>query len=297
MSASMSAPTAQPRRPALTIALGLILTVYLCARILEVVPGSIPLTSIVALNILSALAFVLVEGSRDYGLRGILAFAAICLLVFNFSESLIVAADSPFGHADFAGLVGPRLFHVPVLLGLAYVGMGYASWTLARMMMGGPYVTAPGARMFSLSLIAALAMTAWDFAEDPVWTTILRNWARRDGGPSSTVPISDFFGWLATAFVIFWFFALYLQRRRSPRVGTPQPSLSPALLLYASCTAGNLLEALSTRNSDIALYPAGNPWWTTEIKASAALLPVLVMGTFVVVAWARLAKEEKPSRN
>jgi hypothetical protein len=62
--------------------------------------------------------------------------AAICVVVGNLSENLGVATGFPFGRYYFVELMGPKLFHVPVLLGLAYIGMAYVSWTLARLIAG-----------------------------------------------------------------------------------------------------------------------------------------------------------------
>ena len=111
------------------IALSLILAAYACARFLEIAPTSVPRIAIVALDVLSAMAFALVDGARNYRLRGILVFAGICVVVGNISENLGVATGFPFGRYYFLDLMGPKLFHVPALLGLAYIGMAYVSWT------------------------------------------------------------------------------------------------------------------------------------------------------------------------
>lgn len=84
---------------------------------------------------LSALAFALVHGARQFGLRGILALTAICFVVGNLVENIGVATDFPFGRYYFAGLMGSNLFNVSILLGLAYIGMAYVSWVLARLVM------------------------------------------------------------------------------------------------------------------------------------------------------------------
>ncbi len=51
----------------LDIALGLIFVSYACARVLEIAPTSLPRMAIVALDVLSALAFGLLDGARHYG--------------------------------------------------------------------------------------------------------------------------------------------------------------------------------------------------------------------------------------
>src|ERR1035437_243738 len=99
--------------------------------------------------------------------------------------------------------MGPKLFHVPVLLGLAYIGMAYVSWALARLIVGGTDAPITGARIVTLPLLASAIMTAWDLAQDPVWATVLHGWIWLDGGAWFGGPISDYLGWLGTVFVIF----------------------------------------------------------------------------------------------
>ncbi|MFY9855759.1 MAG: carotenoid biosynthesis protein, partial [Terracidiphilus sp.] len=168
---NQSRPTSLTNRT--TLALGLILASYACARILEVTPTALPRTAIVALDVLSAMAFALVDGARHYRLRGILVFAFICLLVGNFSENLSIATGFPFGRYYFVELMGPKLFQVPVLLGIAYIGMSYVSWTLARLIVGNPHAPVAGLRIITLPALASFIMVAWDLAQDPIWATVL----------------------------------------------------------------------------------------------------------------------------
>jgi uncharacterized membrane protein len=88
----------RPRSVFPTAALCLTLAAYASARILEIVPSSIPRTAIVALDVLSAMAFALVDGAHHYRLSGILVFAAICAVIGNALENLSIATGFPFGH-------------------------------------------------------------------------------------------------------------------------------------------------------------------------------------------------------
>ena len=51
-------------------------------------------------------------------------------------ENLSIATGFPFGHYEFLALMGPKLFRVPILLGLAYIGMAYVSWILGCLIAG-----------------------------------------------------------------------------------------------------------------------------------------------------------------
>ena len=263
---------------------------YLCARGLEIFPNPISRTAIVALDVLSAMAFALVHGARQYHLRGILAFAAICIVVGNVSENLGVVTGFPFGRYYFAELMGPKLFHVPVLLGLAYIGMAYVSWVLGCLIVDRSSTSTP---WLSIPLVASLIMLAWDLAQDPVWSTVLHGWVWLDGGPWFGVPVSNYFGWYATVFVIYLIFALFL--RSKPTIERPlNPAWSrSAVLFYALCAAGNVLQTAHRADPAFLQDPAGRMWRVADITAASALVSIFVMGAFAALAWIKIAKQEK----
>ena len=160
-----------------TLAMWLLLLLYAVARVFQILPGKLPMTAVVALHVLPLLLFALIHGAIVYRLTGILIFFAICLVVGNAFENLGVATGFPFGRYYFTDAMGPKLFQVPILLGLAYVGMGYLSWTLGRVVLGNPRAPLAEARTVGLPLVAAFIMVAWDFANDPVWANVNRLWS------------------------------------------------------------------------------------------------------------------------
>lgn len=280
-----------PRRSRTSLAFGLILAAYACARVLEVTATSIPRTAIVALDVLSALAFALVDGARHYRLRGILVFAALCTVVGNLTENLGVATGFPFGHYYFVDLMGPKLFHVPVLLGLAYIGMAYVSFTLARVIVGDSHLPVEGVRLLALPLVASFLMVAWDLAQDPIWGTVLHGWVWLDGGPWFGVPISNYLGWYGNVFVIYLLFVLYLRRRQSAVIPLPPSAFRPALLFYVLCAAGNVLQIFSHLAPAVVQDPTGKQWRVADIASASALVSIFAMGGFAAIAWVRLGEQ------
>ena len=276
-------PAARSRGFYATPALGLILAAYVCARVLEVVPTSVPRLPLVAFDVLSAFAFALVDGARHYRLRGTLVFAGICIVVGNIIENLGVATGFPYGHYYFAELMGPKLFHVPILLGLAYIGMAYVSWTLGSLIVG------RSSGLFAVPIVASFIMVAWDLAQDPVWATILHGWVWRDGGPWFGVPISNYLGWFATVFLIYLCFALYL---RSKPAAAATANGRPAILFYALCAAGNVFQIFGSPNPAVVQDPSGQPWRVAGITAASALVSIFVMGAFAAFAWIRLNQQQ-----
>jgi uncharacterized membrane protein len=258
---------------------------YTCARILEIAPTSIPHTAIVALDVFSALAFALVDGARHYGLRSILVFATFCTVIGNIVENMGVVTGFPFGPYYFVELMGPKLLHVPILLGLAYIGMAYVAWNVASLILSGSHTSTTRLHFLALPALASIIMTAWDLAQDPVWATVLHGWIWRYGGAWFGVPLSNYLGWLVTVFSIYALFALYL-RFRSPHFIAPQgiPASRSAVLFYALCASCNILQILPRPNSALVADPTGKLWRVADITHASALVSVFVMGSFVVLA-------------
>jgi uncharacterized membrane protein len=273
----------QPRSARTTAVLVLILAVYVAGRILEVASGS-PRTWIVAIEVLSALAFALVDGALHYGWRGILVFAAICAVIGNVVENVGVLTGVPFGHYNFLALMGPRIFYVPVLLGLAYIGMAYVSWMIARLIVG-----RHGGRLFVLPAVASFIMVAWDWAQDPVWSTLLHAWRWGDGGSWFGVPVSNYVGWYLNVFLIYLLFWLYL-RRTPPALAFGRAPDWPPVLFYALCAAGNALQVFTRLPQQTVMDATGKPWSVAAILAASALVSIFAMGGFVLAAWWRLGR-------
>lgn len=278
-------------------ALWMMFLLYALARVLEIIPSAIPRTEIVALDVLSAMTFALVHGARHIGMRSTLVFGAICVVVGNGMENLGVATGFPFGRYYFAGLMGPKLFHVPVLLGLAYIGMAYVSWTLARLIAGRPDAPLAGLQVLTVPLMASLIMVAWDLAQDPVWATVLHGWVWLDGGPWFGVPVSNYVGWYLNVFLIYLLFALYLRRQRDSSVPAGRTGWQIAVLFYAACAIGNVLQTIPMPNPAIVADPTGRQWRVADITAASALVSVFAMGGFAVMAWVRMAGDGGQARD
>jgi hypothetical protein len=63
-----------------------LIAIYAVARVLQVLPGRIPMAAVVALHVLPPIVFALIHGSGLYRTRGILMFFAICLVIGNIVE-------------------------------------------------------------------------------------------------------------------------------------------------------------------------------------------------------------------
>ncbi len=266
-----------------------LITLYACARVLQVFPGRVSMLAVVALHALPPALFAIIHGAMFYRVRGILLFVALCLVLGNIFENLGVLTGFPYGQYYFTDLMGPKLFAVPILLGLAYVGMAYLSWTLARLTMLNARTKLVGTRVVVVPLLAAFIMVAWDLAMDPVWGTVLHAWVWKQGGTYFGVPLSNFVGWYLTVYVIYQMFALYLRRWAVTSRQLPSGYWHLAIVFYAVSAAGNLMLAIPHNTPRIVSDAAGVQWKVSQIVSAGAVVSVFVMGAFAVLAWTRLA--------
>jgi uncharacterized membrane protein len=266
-----------------------LVTLYAAARVLQILPGRVPMPAVVALHVFPPAIFALVHGARYYGRRGIIVFVGLILLVGSMFEKVGVHSRFPFGQHYFTDLMGPKIFAVPFMIGVAYVGMAYLSWTLAMIILGNIQKPLVGGRVFVLPMVAAFIMVSWDLSMDPVWATILRAWVWSEGGAYFGVPFTNFMGWYLTVYVIFQSFAFYLHR--SPGARTPRPVVywCEAVFFYAVSAAGNLLLIIPRPRPSVVSDPTGTLWKVSDIIGACVLVTIFTMGVFVVLAWVRLA--------
>ena len=216
---------------------------------------------------------------------------ALSLGVGGFFESLSLRTGFPFGRYYFTDVMGPKLFELPILLVLAYVGMGYISWVLAMLVLG--YARRPFTieRAVALPLVASFIMVEWDLAMDPVWANIDRAWVWKNGGAYFGVPVSNYLGWYLTVFVTYQLFALYLRSRSRVISELTSEQGRLAILFYAACAGGNLLLIISDRSLRVT-DGAGKQWFSTDIIGVCVIVSVFVMGSFAILAWLRAGESE-----
>lgn len=267
--------------------LWVVLALYGSANLLPIYPGSLSIGEVMAIHIVLALLFALLHGVVVYRPRGILTFAAICIVVGGVAEQIGVHTPFPFGRHYFTALMGPRLFGVPVLLVPAYIGMGYVSWMLARLLVGLPK-SLSRKELLMLPLIASCVMVAWDLAIDPMFSVLAPAWKWPEGGAYFGVPVSNFFGWFVTVYCIYQSFALYLRRRVGPKWFSLEIWRMP-VFFYVLSTGGIVVRALLGAGLQTVVKDGrGVEWRVGDINASIATIAVFIMGAFALIAWSNL---------
>jgi uncharacterized membrane protein len=270
------------------------LLVYVIARVCQLYADRLPTLLIVVLHVVPPALFALVHGSFLYRPRGISIFAAFCLGFGTLAESVSLRTGFPFGHYYFTDVMGPKIFQLPVLLALAYLGIAYVAWILALVILG--YADKPinGTRVLMLPFLASLIMVAWDLSMDPSWSTLDRAWIWQDGGRYFGVPVSNFFGWFLTAYFYYQAFALYCRANPIPSGPSRQRLWLPAILFYAVCGLGNVLILKLPTAPPVVTDAAGKQWLTADILGNCVLVSLLVMVPLALLAL--LKARERPAK-
>jgi len=243
---------------------------------------------IVAANIIPVAFFALIHGAILYR-RAILAFAVISLVVGNVVENLGVLTGFPFGHYYFTAAMGPKFLLVPVLMGPAYLGMGYLAWMMAQIILPVERSEASlaGSRIITLPVAASFLMVAWDLTMDPTLSTIGHYWIWIQGGPYFGVPLSNFLGWFLTNYIIYQLFAVYLRRASFVPRRQQAGYWRVAVVMYAIAAAGALVRAVPAQA--LVSDANGHQWKLSDINRTCALASIFTMGAFVTLAFVRLA--------
>ena len=266
----------------------------------RLVPDALPPLMSVMLVTLLPFVFFFVHGSVNYRFRDMFVFAAITLVVSNIFENMSILTGFPFGHYYYTDGLGPKLFLVPILIGPAYLGTGYLSWTLARVILGATEQRLPSYSIFSVPVLASFIMVSWDLSFDPIASTINHNWIWEQGGNYFGVPFSNFMGWFLTVFVFFQLFALYLRGRQNAYAQAPAMSRGywlQAVVFYAVVALSIPLNMLTQTTNATITDAAGVLWRTQDIYVVSGLVWIFTMLAFTGLSLIKIAELPSAVRN
>jgi uncharacterized membrane protein len=262
--------------------------------VLNIIPKFVPGTLLLLSGPMVGVVFALIHGSRRYGWGGILALLVISLVVSNIMENASILTGFPFGHYYYTAAFGPKLFNVPLVIGVTYFSIGYLAWTLSTILVGNVRRYSSAFQILVTPLIAAFMMTSWDLALDPIASTINHDWIWEQGGGYFGVPLTNYLGWFFTVFLFLLFFALYLRFRRSDSRETHNLSklyYAQPIVMYAllgiSFILSYVLVLLSGVNTPI-MDAAGTVWQSLDIYETSAIASIYTLLFIAVLAGVRL---------
>ncbi len=271
------------------------LFLYAVGRIIQLYPETFSILLIVFLQVVPPAVFAVIHGSILYRIRGMFAFTVFCLGAGTICESLSLRTGFPFGHYYFTGLMGPKVLEVPILLVLAYLGIGYCSWVLSLLILGIRREPLTRTGIVALPLLASFIMVAWDCSMEAIWSTVDHAWIWRDGGFFFGVPLTNFLGWYFTAFSFYLAFALYCRANPVQSPPAARGFWRAAIVCYAVCAFGNLLVFRAGLFPHAVTDASGRRWLTMDILIACTLVSVLAMLPLAILAWHRLRALEARS--
>ncbi|CAA9235827.1 MAG: Carotenoid biosynthesis protein [uncultured Acidimicrobiales bacterium] len=160
-----------------------------------------PTTAVVVLLAASALCAAAASVGWWRALVAVTAATAVGFAV----EAVGTRTGLPFGEYRYSGALQPQVLGVPVVVALAWAGMGLPAWAVA-----GRLVHQPAARV----ALGAAALTGWDLFLDPQMVAE-GFWIWPGGGAYRGIPLSNFAGWLAVSALLMALFALVAPGARS----------------------------------------------------------------------------------
>lgn len=140
---------------------------------------------------------------RHWGGRRAGAAAALTAVSTAVVERVGTRTGLPFGRYAYTDALRPQVWHVPVIVPLAWFGMGLPSREVAHAALDRR--SSPAGRV----VLGSLAMAAWDLFLDPQMTGEgYWGWARR--GTYRGIPLSNYAGWFLTGLGIMAAFEVLL---------------------------------------------------------------------------------------
>lgn len=167
---------------------------------------------------------------------------------------------------------------VPPLVTFSYISIGYASYLVARVILGYP-AKIKGAAVVGIPVLAAMLTTMWDMSFDPIASYVHKIYTWYEGGAYFGVPFRNFTGWFLESLVFFGLITLYLQTVPRVKDFMKKPSslfLAEAVFLMAANAFGTIIQEFRD---------------PTYVQQAMALIALFGMGIPVVAATFRLLEK------
>ncbi|NDJ91339.1 carotenoid biosynthesis protein [Mycolicibacter kumamotonensis] len=230
-------------------------------------------------------AFVVLHTLTLYRPAGAITYFAVAVTVAFGFEACSVATGFPFG-SYVHHFEGPRALGVPFTVVLGWVVLAWLAWVLARVIVGEN--RGHRALVIVTPVIATFILGGYDLVIDPIAAYARGLYSY--GSPSGAlgVPLSNYFGWLFTGWVIFQVFSLVERRwRREPTATPPRATLlMPAVIWFGLALQVNL-EMLRVGDATATLQ-GGRVIPLSDIYSTCCAMSWFTMGLVVAISVARL---------
>jgi len=229
-------------------------------------------------------AFVLLHTLTLYRPIGAIAYFAIAGTVAFGFEACSVATGFPFGsYVHHFG--GPRALGVPLTVVFGWVVLAWLAWVLARVIVG--KYRDRRVSVVVTPVVATLILGGYDLVIDPIAAYARGLYSYGSPGGALGVPLSNYFGWVFTGWVLFLLFSLLERRwRRAPNASARSMLLMPAVIWFGLALQVNL-EMLRVGDATATLQ-GGRVVPVADIYATCSAASWFTMGLAVAISVARL---------
>ena len=212
-------------------------------------------------------------------------------------ENIGVATGFPFGPYHYTDVLGPKLGYVPLMIGPAYLGVGYLSWVLATVLAGDVKRGADAFQTFVTPLIGAFIMVLWDLSMDPIGID-----GRRSGGSGSRAAASSACRCRTSRLVsdrlrLHAAFRALSARPRTRAAGAAAEGLLSAGGRHVRRRRPRLRRRPTVKSGgENVVDAAGVTWRTGDIFETAAITALLTMMFVVALALVKIVREPDETR-
>ncbi|MFX1276343.1 MAG: carotenoid biosynthesis protein [Promethearchaeota archaeon] len=222
------------------------------------------------------LIFIIIHGVLRYGGKNMIIFFIITFIISWTTETLSILTGFPFGNYYYTDVLGPKLWLVPLLIMPAYFMTGYLAWTISSTFLGSFGKGIEKKNLFIIPFIAGFIMTMWDFCFDPIRANVDHAWVWEDGGNYWGVPISNYFGWYLTVYLIYQVYALYLYKfQENEEIGEKKLFWVLPTIAYLGLSLEFLIEPFfQTVNLDI--------YWSMFLTSIFTMVFTAVLNLIIV---------------
>jgi uncharacterized membrane protein len=197
------------------------------------------------------------------GTRAALRFVVIGVVIGWFAEQMGATQGWFFGSYTYTEVLGPRLGAVPVVIPLMWFALCYVAYVIANLIVWQlpSDGAAPLSQMATMSLLAAMIVTAYDLGADPYMVFTLKAWimTKTDGWWFGET-LQGFVGWATISFVIVMLFRFSV-RRLPPQAALPvaRKHMLVPLAVYGGNMAFQIALGTPVETRTIALFAMGIP--------------------------------------
>lgn len=170
---------------------GILIVIYLVGVLGLCIPAFRPHFVILTPITLLISTFILFYFHEDWN-KSTYLFMIIAFTVGFGIEAIGVATGVVFGDYSYSSVLGPQVLATPLIIGINWLILIYASGTIVRLI--------PGSKVIKV-VAGALLMVVLDLVIEPV-AIKLNFWSWNTG----EIPIQNYLMWFVISFVLLWIF-------------------------------------------------------------------------------------------